>query len=319
MKLSDVYGKEKFYKPVGGEYEGACIENQSIVTKKGEFYLRDYVLFFTDAKTSKTIELVEDVQEWTTLDDETVIYQCSDSSYFFVMDYKGEVIKNGIISNEKCLIYHEEKAVVKEDSNGNKTTIFNLASKETIVEFDDKEFWIEENVANTSFTYSKAYNFDGSLNAESSEFHLKADFFRRMTREFTLPMELDEFIKLVEDHDEKKDEEITQFYRSLNEVTFENIDRVIEHCRKSEMHLNEEAIENYNELKEFLLDANTTDLLKAILVALEINQHQRCLRIFRSDFLSPFFIKKLNKLRQKIGNEAFNEIIVDYNSIKKYL
>ena len=271
---------------------------------EGEICLQDDKLLFI--KDGKEKEISSHVGVWKIINDTNIIlnwefYDKTDNNYM-IIDFDGNRIQSGHISDEGNFIYQENDCIYSENLSGERKCIIKL---DTSAFFDflyiNNTIHIVKYFHGTDFSYDTIYTING-------------EFLEKETIDFNLSWTLSDIILMLTDshkrcniHDkeaEQKYHELFSITKHSNKIGFEELDHVIETLEKLDC-LDEKSCTGYSLLKKTLYPIfKNDDISKPIII---INYLSRSGEFGRANgkFITKSFSIKLSKLKKEMTEEDF--------------
>ncbi len=302
MTIIDLYGEEAFYTTI----DGIKIKKFHKTLPDGEIYLKDddTLLFIKDGKEKI---LSYRVGVWKVINNSNIIFSWGlfdiIENNFMIIDFEGNHIKSGHISDEGNFIYQENDCIYSENLSGERKCIISNLNINSYFHcfFHDNTIHIVEYCDGTDFSCVTIYTTSGEL-------------LKKETIDFNLSWTLSDIILMLTDSHKRcdiRDKEAEQKYHELfsitkhsNKIGFEELDRVIEALKELNC-LDEKSCTGYPLLKKILYPIfNNEDISKSIRI---INFLSRSGELGRSNgrFITKSFSIKLSKLKKEMTEEDF--------------
>ncbi len=318
MKLSDVYGKEKFHIFI----DGFSFPILSKKIESGELYLdEEGCLNYKASSSSCSAVIAYDIGEWIYIDDNKILVQYSftNEPFFQIVDIKGNIVGSGIITPTKSLLYKKNKRIIRE-SNNIESIVMELPSKKSIVMFDDDSFYMLKCHPCSNFMYHKYFDENGNYLLEKTKTHFMWLLMRDIVYIF---IDSKKYFSVMENEDLYKENKI--FYDKLHAIesdtqrlTYEIIDEIIDLLRTMGA-LNKYSYSSYEKIKQLLYKAKIhNDIEIPILNIFSLNMSGKYGRS-SARFSSKNITTRLKKLYNTFGPEDFNSFVYDAKKLNKHM
>ncbi len=314
MTIIDLYGEDSFYTTI----DGIKIQKLHEELPEGEICLQDEKLLFI--KDGKEKVLSSHVGAWKVINETNIIlswglFDKIDNNYM-IIDFDGNRIQSGVISDESNFIYQENDCIYSENLSGERKCIIKL---DTSTFFDflyiNNTIHIVKYFHGTDFSHDTIYTTNGELlEKETIDFNLKwtlSDIILMLT-------DSHKRCNIREIESEQKYHELFSITKHSNKIGFEELDHVIEALKKLDC-LDEKSCTGYPLLKKILYPIfKNKDISKPIRI---INFLSRSGEFGRTNgkFITKSFSMKLSKLKKKMNEEEFVACVNGIEMLRKKL